>query len=280
MINSNNIITGEKIQKLCDLYIGYEEDFNFNPNIKNDITKHLNLNSVNNIINNPHILFCYTHRIYDFSNKIHFFNNPFILITHNSDFNIIFNEKINNILSSEKLIKWYSQNICVENEKLKILPIGFANSMWLHGNLKLFNDLEFITNYTKTKNIYFNFDINTNYNKRIICFNTLKNKLQWLGSVDHENNLKRLKDYKFSICPEGNGIDTHRLWESLYLKVVPIVIENQFIKLLKKYNVPLVILNNWNELDEDKLNYNDYNFNDEKFIEILDFCKKKKQINK
>jgi hypothetical protein len=25
------------------------------------------------------------------------------------------------------------------------------------------------------------------------------------------------------ICPRGNGIDTHRVWEALYLGVVPVV---------------------------------------------------------
>ena len=181
-------------------------------------------------------------------------------------------------LLNEKLIKWYAQNACIEHEKLKILPIGFANSMWFCGDLKLFNNLDFISKYEKTKYIYFNFNINTNYNKRIICFNSLKNKLTWLKTVDHENNLKRLRDYKFCICPEGNGVDTHRLWESLYLKVVPIVIENEFIKLLKKNNIPLVILNNWDELNEDKLNYNNYDFYNEKFNEIINFNTLKNEI--
>ena len=31
-----NIITGEKIQMLCDHFIGLNEDFNFNPKIRGD----------------------------------------------------------------------------------------------------------------------------------------------------------------------------------------------------------------------------------------------------
>jgi len=37
-----NIITGEKIQNLCDYYIGSVGDFNFNPNIKNQVSKQIN----------------------------------------------------------------------------------------------------------------------------------------------------------------------------------------------------------------------------------------------
>ena len=60
------IITGEKIQNLCDYYIGSIGDFNFNPNIKNQVSKQINIDNYNienikklNIKN----IFCYTHII-------------------------------------------------------------------------------------------------------------------------------------------------------------------------------------------------------------------------
>ena len=101
----------------------------------------------------------------------------------------------------------------------------------------------------------------------------MSNKLEWLNTIDPINNLLRLKDYKFCICPEGNGVDTHRLWEVLYLKVVPIVINSDFTKILNKYNVPLFVLNNWNDFDETKLNYQNYvdKFDDIKFKQLLNF---------
>jgi hypothetical protein len=83
----------------------------------------------------------------------------------------------------------------------------------------------------------------------------------------------RLSQYKFCICPEGNGVDTHRLWEALYLKTVPIIINSEFTNILQKHNVPLVILNSWDDLDETKLNYDNFNFNDAKFLKISNFYK-------
>ena len=38
-----NITTGEKIQQLCDYYIGSNYDFNFNPIIRTQINKHINI---------------------------------------------------------------------------------------------------------------------------------------------------------------------------------------------------------------------------------------------
>lgn len=34
-----------------------------------------------------------------------------------------------------------------------------------------------------------------------------------------------MSESKFTICPRGNGIDTFRLWDSLYLGAIPIVVK-------------------------------------------------------
>lgn len=276
----DNIITGEKIQQYCDLYIGKICDFNYNPIICNQISKHLNIDSINTEFDNPIHIFCYSHLINELSSKIHFLKNKFILITHNSDTNIELNDYVKNILNCTNLIKWYAQNIIYEDNKLILLPIGLANSMWPHGNLSLFNDIILTNNLDKkSKLIYFNFKINTNINKRKPCYEILRHKLEWLGNVPPVENLYRLKEYKFCICPEGNGVDTHRLWECLYLKVVPIVINTCFTKILVKYNIPLVVLNKWSDLSLTELKYENFNFNNELFQDLINFNRLIDKIN-
>ena len=266
------VVTGEKIQQLCDVYLGFEEDFQFNPLIKNQYNKHISLNNLSSPYDNPLYIFCYSHRINELSRKINLFQNDFVLVTHNSDGEIRPVEEILNILNCEKLLKWYGQNICFEHPKLQFLPIGLANSMWEHGNLSLFNDKTFINSSNfKTKKIYFNFSIDTNKEKRQICYDILKNKLEWLENVQPIQNQLRLKEYEFCICPEGNGVDSHRLWEALYLKTVPIVIDSEFTNILKKQEVPLVVLENWEDFDINKLNYSDFDFNNPNFIKLLNF---------
>jgi hypothetical protein len=61
---------------------------------------------------------------------------------------------------------------------------------------------------------------------------------------NYENYIDNIYNHKFVICPEGNGIDTHRFWESLYLGVIPVIINNKttkcsnFIRYLHKLNIP------------------------------------------
>jgi len=267
-----DIITGEKIQQLCSIYLGSFDDFNYNPVISKQKHKHVFLENINNSYDNPFYIFCYSHQINLLSQKISFFQNNFILVTHNSDFDIKETVEVAIILNCSKMLKWYAQNLCFLNSKIQLLPIGFANSQWEHGNLSLFNDINFTKNLSiKTNLVYFNFSINTNKIKRQICHDSLINKINWLNTITAINNLKRLSTYEFCICPEGNGVDTHRLWECLYLKVVPIVIKSEFIEILLKNSIPLLVLDKWDDFDINKLNYNNYNFNTENLNNLLNF---------
>ena len=254
---TNKIIKGERIQKLCDVYLGLQEDFRYNPSIFPEKSKHIDLTTLTSEYDNPKILFCYSHRIDILSEKIGFLKNKFLLFTHNSDGEIRDTSTVTNILNCTKLICWYGQNVCIQNEKLFPIPIGFANDMWPHGNISVLNET-----FNKINNVYFNFSIQTNKSKRQPCFNALKDKLEWLPIINPIDNMRRLATYKFCICPEGNGVDTHRLSECYYLKVVPIVMMSPFIKILQTYNIPMIILNSWEDLD---INTLEYKFNESEY---------------
>jgi hypothetical protein len=267
-----NIITGEKIQELADIYIS--TDFNYNPKIARQKHKHKYLQNINTDYDNPKIIYTYTHDIILFNQKLNFFKNDFILITHNSDHNITNNEIVNNILNHPKLIKWFAQNICYKHPKLEYLPIGIPNSQWRHNNEHFYLNNDF-KNIKKTKKIYFNFNIATNSNQRQKCYDQLKNKIEFLPNIDSYENLKRLSQYQFCICPDGNGIDTHRHWEALYLKCIPIVLKNQFNEILSK-DFNMIRLDSWTDLDINKLNYEDFIFDDEYYKKLsIDYIKEK-----
>ena len=266
------IITGERVQQVCDVYLGREYDFNFNPIIIRQVDKHKIIDDINDSYDNPFVVFCYTHFLNILSEKVVYFRNNFILVTHNSDGEIRDDENSRKILDNKLLIRWYGQNLCFNNEKFEMIPIGLANSQWVHGNLSIFMDYNFLNNLgVKTGDIYFNFNLATNIGKRGECYDKLKSKLEWLKNMSPEDNLRRLSRYKFCVCPEGNGVDTHRLWECLYLRVVPIMLKNDFTIILMRYNIPMVVLDDWDELSEVKMDYGKYFFDDIKFKNLIDF---------
>ena len=268
MFNNNfiqKIVTGELIQNCADVYLGNVEDFEFNPYIRSQKNKQKLFNDLiisNNPYDNPKIIFCYGHNIHIFKNIIHLFLNPFILITHNSDDNIRYCETVNFILNCSLLIKWYAQNIEYIHEKLHFLPIGLANSMWEHGNLSIYNIVFNSTNFEKSNDVYFNFSISTNVEKRVACKQSIEKKINFLQPVGNVDNIIRLSQYRFCICPEGNGLDTHRVWEALYLKTVPIVLKSVHSEIIKNTTrLPMVLLDNWDDFNLDELpDYHSFDF--------------------
>ena len=269
MLSIDNLISGEKLQLLCDVIIAFPENITRNPlinhNVKKCNIKFININDLLkmmpvNSYNNPKIVFSYSNNISYFNNPelLSKFMNPFILISHNSDENIDSLPNIKNILECDKIIHWWTQNLGIpENNKISFLPIGIANKMWQHGNPLLYTDFfnsinknPKTLNTIKTNDILFSFNVFTNPNARNDCKNIIISK----GLVFNNPNLtpdkyiNKLITYKMAICPVGNGLDTHRLWECFYCSVIPIVIKNDFCTNIEKY-IPMIILNNWDEFN-------------------------------
>ena len=146
----------------------------------------------------------------------------------------------------------------VVHENVHPLPIGLANSMWTHGNPIVHKEI-FEKHVDKTKEIYFNFNISTNVAKRTECFNAIKPLgITWSNNLPYKEYLMELKRHKFAICPDGNGIDTHRFWECLYMNVIPICKKNILAEYYGKF-FPIVLLNEWEELDVSKLKHSNVN---------------------
>jgi hypothetical protein len=69
----------------------------------------------------------------------------------------------------------------------------------------------------------------------------------------YEAYLADLARHRFSICPRGNGIDTHRFWECQYLGVVPVVERSAHTELWEQQGLPMVLLDDWSDLSRRRL---------------------------
>lgn len=243
------IITGEKIQLLSDHILATWEDFEYNPIIKEiAIDKFVDLDKLTKPFDNKRIIFCYTHSLgHELITKLHYLKNDFVLIFHNSDHS--FKEEHLVLFCNLNLKHIYTQNCEVVHDKVTPLPIGIANTMWDHGNLSIWEKVLLSLQPRKTRNIYFYFNTLTNSDKRERCFRIIKEQVEPAEyTSDYHEYLSLLSTYKYAICPEGNGLDTHRFWECLYLGVIPICLKNKVTEYYAK-KVPMVLLNDWRELN-------------------------------
>ena len=210
--------------------------------------------------NGVDIFYVNTHDVNTFFDNINF-DHDFILISHNSDGNVTelpkreydanFNKKPKN------LKKWFAQNVCVNDDIMISLPIGLENSEWFThlnkiGSMKLKLETE-----KQIKNLlYINHNISTNPKERESPYRIFSDKsyatcVMGQNGTNYHNYLDEIYNHKFVLCPEGNGTDTHRTWECLYMNTIPI--EKRNINNLHYKDLPICFLDDWEEITEDFL---------------------------
>lgn len=64
----------------------------------------------------------------------------------------------------------------------------------------------------------------------------------------------KLSEYKYFICPLGNGIQAPKIFECLLVKTIPVCIKGPTFEDLKEYGFPILLINNFNELNQTMLN--------------------------
>ena len=219
----------------------------------------ININKLSFLHNTNNIIFCKTDYLFDEFEYIKKLENDVILISGNSDYPIDdfrFSKKPKNVKV------WYAQNALVNDDNLIPIPIGIENKLPAyrdgHGigyydRVSLKEDLVLRNSQVApTKKIYANFKISTNYNYRSLVRDVcLKSDyIDW-----DEPNLSlveffdKILDYEMIVCPAGNGVDTHRLWEVLYSNRIPITIKVGDFKIYELYDkLPIIVLDNIEDL--------------------------------
>lgn len=75
--------------------------------------------------------------------------------------------------------------------------------------------------------------------------------------TDYANYLSGIKDHKFVLCPSGNGIESARNWETLYMRRVPVFKRHPCLEELFK-DFPAVFVDDWSEVTEELLRRNEH----------------------
>ena len=178
---------------------------------------------------------------------------PINLITHDSDFTI--NKDVFTSLNDfSEILSWRGCNINYQHDKLKSIPLGLAND-YCPITLKA-PDIMYAEEVEPRKLLYINFNTKTNPQDREPMYHKFKtsNSVTVRNPNQLEDNgeyIEDLTNHKFSICPRGNGIDTHRMWECLYLGIIPIVKDCVNIRFFE--DLPILVVEDYMDLvGEDK----------------------------
>ena len=189
-------------------------------------------------------------------------SNQFIIFTGEEDTPI--DDKIqlpNNVL------RVYAVNALFNNDRIIPFPIGLQRQIGENDNRlevmkkmievnEIFKDNANISDEPK-KLLYINCGIERNPEREPLrkfetnewCTTRFDKDSKFFPYDRYNEFLSELLDHKFVACPKGHGYDTHRIWETLYMRRVPVMLyEDYFERLLKDY--PVVFIDNWNDITE------------------------------
>jgi hypothetical protein len=170
-----------------------------------------------------------------------------------------------------------------ESSQLMTFPIGitdFISGSHLH---ELFSSTEQLTeafsfSENQARRISVSFSPNTHRTRRVALRHALKSR--YCEVIEPEFSVsgrqRALNHSATSLgvaCPRGNGMDTHRLWETFYVGSIPIVAEGDYPRaLLDGSGLPYLVIEDWSHLSRastiDKLE--EISGTPEKVLERLD----------
>ncbi len=144
--------------------------------------------------------------------------------------------------------EWYSVNVGFVHKKLIPIPLGLVNE-YSDKNLQIDDFANQKIRVDKKNIIYSNFQINTNYQHRKKVLKNLKdNNSTIIAEPNLKNNeyMKNLLSHNFIVCPWGNGVDSHRIWETLYSNSIPIIFKHPTFNTL--YELPKIEISDLKQL--------------------------------
>lgn len=88
---------------------------------------------------------------------------------------------------------------------------------------------------------------------RTVAFKQLTKKsgcerVKLMQPTNRTNCWAQYAAHQFAIAPMGNGWDTHRMWELLFLGTVPIVLSGPMDAMLHDAHLPVVIVRRWSDV--------------------------------
>ena len=168
------------------------------------------------------------------------------------------------LLAYPYLKQWMTKNPSIVHPKLIPLPLG---PKWQYTSFDFFGEdkgpiLEILHRHCttpveyfyspKSKLVYVNFDTITTSREWMPFYQPHVNLREvWLYECRHqgyeiaqsspyEEYLNQMKEYKFCMCPPGHGIDTHRVFESLMVGTIPIMMTSPLDSMYE--DLPVLII--------------------------------------
>lgn len=190
-------------------------------------------------------------------------NNRFIIFTGQEDTAI--DEYIRLPFN---VVKIYATNAIYNTDRIVPFPYGLQRQIGLNDNrlevmknwLEVYEPARFLDIEQPEKLLYINCGIERNPEREPLrkfetndwCTTRFDKDSKFYPYERYNEFLDELRDHKFVVCPKGRGIDTHRIYETLYMRRVPVMLDHPYFRRLLE-GFPVLFIANWNQITKDLL---------------------------
>lgn len=226
----NEILTGDKIFERCCVILTTFQKFAYHQGISHTENRMLFFENIENMITTlnsfqfiPTVALYLDHVLLFKDLVLPHLKREIVLVCHNGD--LEFNDV--DICNSMFIKKVYSQNLNIIHEKARALPIGLRNRMFGQNNIEKISLLRKQPLDKIKKKVFICMDFNSHPVRKELKYYLDWNDIPYYSDLEYRDYLVKMNECEFVLAPQGNGIDTHRFWEAIYLKCIPIFIENE-----------------------------------------------------
>jgi hypothetical protein len=145
--------------------------------------------------------------------------------------------------------KLFVQNLMFESPRAQVLPIGLENRRLAANGLMHNFSLE-TWMQEKSKLLLVGPFGDTHVDRKgLDSFNSSVHTTKLISRISPTQYSIQLRSSKFVACPRGNGMDTHRFWECLYVGAKPVVRISDWSTMITRLGLPIIEIEEWNQPD-------------------------------
>lgn len=184
-----------------------------------------------------------------------------VLVTGHSAIHVTRSQALLFLTLRPKVSKWWATNaMWTDSERIESLPIGLTNDCDDSPQHRIFGDQRLISTALEAQEfqepkIYANFEPSTfakereNLWKIALSSSLVVSERPDPTSEGRLHYLQNLRRFGFVVCPRGRGQDTHRLFETLAMGSIPILLRKDAPAwLTKEERFPKILIEEWTAL--------------------------------
>lgn len=196
------------------------------------------------------VVFCKIDEVMRFFERVRLTRRRLVLVTGQGDFPCA---GWRQEFLPANVASWFATNVTQAHPRITALPLGLGSPS-SHATLTAAAILKARqAARPRDKWLYVNFRSETNPSVRGPIYEFFQNQREeWItfeppqdrGSNSHF--LDQILRHRFVLCPPGNGVDTHRMWEVLVAGAIPVVLRSQVMEPFR--GLPILFVDDYRQV--------------------------------